>query len=138
MSEARKDVKWSEARRAAETNVTTNKGLNHYSNRIGFSLTHREKLGVASKCRKGFKHSDSSRSNMSKSKIGDKNPMFGKVGAMRGKPAVNRNASWEFYDELKVIWLNSGSPSAFIFKKIAIDMGYPSCSYRGIIEKWQA
>lgn len=138
MSRSRKGVKWSKARIEASKFTTSNKGLNHYSNRIGFSDEHKAKIGLASKKLKGFKHSAETIENMSNAKKGKKNPMYGKKGAMAGKPSPIRNESWKFYDELKLLWEESNRPSAYMFKKIAISKGYPNCSYRGVVFKWQA
>lgn len=137
MSRSKKGVKWSDARIEASKHTTSNKGLNHYSNRIGFTDEHKAKIGLASKKLKGFKHSYATIKNMSDSKKGEKNPMFGKQGAMKGKPSPIRNEAWKYYDELKILWVESNKPSAYMFKKIALSRGYPNCSYRGIVSKWQ-
>lgn len=135
MSISRKGLKWTES--AKLKRVEYFKENQHWLKGRNQSEEHKAKVREAVKGKlKGFKHSKESISNMSFSKQGNKNPMYGKTSAMKGKPAGNRNESWNFETELKCIWINNNYPSAYIFKNIVVPMGYPNCSYRGIINSW--
>lgn len=136
MSKAKKGIKWTDSVKAQR--VEYFKSRTHWLKGRKQTEEHKSKVREAVKGKmKGFKHSKESISNMSFSKMGDKNPMYGKTSAMKGKPAGNRNASWDFELELREIWNKNNCPSAYIFKNIVVSMGYPNCSYRGIINSWQ-
>ncbi|AIX12090.1 homing endonuclease [Citrobacter phage Moon] len=84
----------------------------------------------------GKTHTAEAKARMSESKSGELNPMYGKPGAMKGKPAPNRNISWQLEDKLFPIWVSNNRPSAYLFRKLVTKLGYPNCSYRGLISKW--
>lgn len=136
MSESKIGIKWSDERKELHK-LYVKRGENHPGKR-GLSREHKRKLSISGKGKHtGFKHTEESKHSMSASKTGNKNPMFGKIGAMKGKPAPNRNLSWQYADELYKLWISNNMPSEYLFKKIVIPMGYPQCSYKGIISKWQ-
>lgn len=136
MSIAKKGLKWTDTAKAQR--VEYFKSRSHWLKGRKQTEEHKSKVREAVKGKmQGFKHSEESIAKMSSSKIGDKNPMYGKTSGMKGKPAGNRNASWDFDLELREIWDKNNCPSAYIFKNIAVSMGYPDCSYRGIISSWQ-
>ena len=70
-------IKWSDERKELHK-LYVKRGENHPGKR-GLSKEHKLKLSISGKGKHiGFKHTEESKRNMSASKTGNKNPMFGK------------------------------------------------------------
>ncbi|EPC5869010.1 NUMOD3 domain-containing DNA-binding protein [Enterobacter hormaechei] len=46
-------------------------------------------------------------------------------------------AHWEFYDELKKLWNDTGMLGRGYFRKLAVEKGYPDCCYKRMIVNFQ-
>ncbi|MFM8069462.1 NUMOD3 domain-containing DNA-binding protein [Klebsiella pneumoniae] len=75
---------------------------------------------------KGKKLSIEHRTNIGKSLSGKNNGMY-------GKPSPRRSPIWNYYDEIKQLWLDNKELTNGKFRKLAVSLGYPDFKYDRMI-----
>lgn len=87
----------------------------------------------------GKRHSSENIANWSNSRSGSGNSMYGKkrpeISALMS--SIKRGPHWDNYDELKELWIKSGTPGYVKFRRIAIANGYHDIVYQKIIEHFR-